>query len=157
MVDRLRGEVKMKRLAKDLMIGKFVRISEGDLICEVLDKIAEDPETMIACVVDEANRLKGLITPKGLLKAVEVREYGTIRYPFFEGPEVLHLLTSKYAREIMGAPISVKADDEIEKVINIMLDEGFYEVPVVDEEGKVIGEVNYFGIIISSVEQLKRE
>jgi len=147
----------MKRLVKDLMTEKFVRIGEKDLICVALETLAEDPETMVACVVDEADRLKGLITPKGLLKAVGVREYGTIRYPFFEGPEVLHLLTSKYVQEIMSAPISVKADDEIAKVIDIMLDEGFYEVPVVDEEGRVLGEVHFFGIILSASETLDRE
>jgi CBS domain-containing protein len=148
--------VKMKKIVKELMVEKFVKIGEKDRIYEAVEKIAEDKETMIACVVDEENRLKGVITPRELLKAVEVREYGTIRHPFFEGPEVLRLLTSKYAGDIMGAPISVKEDDEIEKAINVMLDEGFYEVPVVDRDGKIIGEINYFGIIISPIEHLKR-
>lgn len=40
----------------------------------------------------------------------------------------------------------------MEKAINIMLDKGFYEVPVVDEQGKMMGEINYFSIITSSVE-----
>lgn len=146
----------MKKIVKELMIEKFVKVNEADRIYEAVAKIAEDRETLLACVVDKENRLKGLITPKELLKAVEVREYGVIKHPFFEGPEVLHLLTSRYARDIMSAPISVKADDEIEKAINIMLDKGFYEVPVVDGEGRVIGEINYFGIITSSIEHLKK-
>lgn len=146
----------MKKIVRELMVEKFVKIGEKDPIYEAVEKIAEDKETMLACVVDEENRLKGIITPKEILKAIEVREYGTIRYPFFEGPEVLHLLTSKYAKDIMSPPVSVKPDDKVEKAINIMLDKGFYEVPVVDDEGKILGEINYFGIIISSVEYLKR-
>jgi predicted transcriptional regulator len=55
----------------------------------------------------------------------------------------------------MSAPIGVKADDEIEKAIDSMLDRVFYEVPVVDGMGKIIGEINYFGIITSSIEHLK--
>ncbi|MCK4362686.1 MAG: CBS domain-containing protein, partial [Dehalococcoidia bacterium] len=55
------------------------------------------------------------------------------------------------------APISVKADDDVEKAIVIMLDKGFYEVPVVDRVGRVIGEINYFGVITSSIEHCKRE
>lgn len=144
-------------MVKELMVEKFVKIGERERIYEAVAKIVEDRETMIACVVDEKGRLKGIITPREVLKAVELREYGVIRHPFFEGPEVLHLLTSRYARDIMGAPVSVRADDEIEKAINIMLDSGFYEVPVVDDEGRVIGEINYFGIIASSVEHLGRE
>lgn len=146
----------MKKIVRELMIEKFVKVNEADRIYEAVAKIAEDRETLLACVVDEENRLKGIITPKELLKAVEVYEYGVIRRPVFSGREVLHLLTSKYARDIMSAPISVKADDDVETAIDIMLDSGFYEVPVVDGTGKVIGEINYFGIIISSIEELKR-
>jgi len=147
----------MKRTVKDLMINRFVSISENDLIHEAVKKIAKDRATMIGCVVDEENRLKGLITPKELLKAVEVHEYGTIKPTFFEGPEVLHLLSSRYAKDIMCAPISVRENDEVQKAITLMIDEGFYEVPVVNAEGRVIGEINYFDIIASSIEHLKRE
>jgi len=147
----------MKRVVKDLMIDKFVTLHEKDLIYEAVEKIAKNRETMIGCVVDEEKRLKGLITPKDLLRVLEVRGYGTIEHPFSAGPGVLHLLTSEYARDIMCAPVSVRKNDEVHKAIDIMLDEGFYEVPVVDEEGRVIGVINYFDIIISSIDQLKRE
>jgi CBS domain-containing protein len=146
----------MKKLVRELMIRKFVKVHKDDRIYEVAARIAVDKETMLACVVDDEGRLEGVITPKELLKAVEVREFGTIRYLIFEGAELLGLLTSRYAEDIMSAPLCVKPDDEVEKAINIMLDEGFYEVPVVDEKGKVIGEINYFGILISSVEYLKK-
>ncbi len=146
----------MKKLVRELMIEKFVKVDESDRIYRVVEKIAEDKETMLACVVDEENRLKGVITPREILRAVEVREYGTIKHPFFEGARVLGLLTARYAKDIMGPPVSVKADDEIEKAIDIMLSKVFYEVPVVDDEGIIIGEINYFSIIISSVDYLKK-
>ena len=145
----------MKKLVKELMTRKFVKLNEEDLIYQAVEKIAADRETLIACVVDRDGKLKGIITPREVLKTVEVREFETVRYPFFEGAEILGLLTSKYAKDMMSAPISVREDDEVEKAINIMLDYGFYEVPVVDEEGRVLGEINYFNIIISSIEYLK--
>lgn len=145
----------MKKVVKELIIERFVKVNEKDQLYELVGKIALDRETMLGCVVDEDNRLKGVITPKELLMAVEVREFGTIRHPFFEGPRVLHILTSKYAKDIMSPAVSVKEDDEIQKAIDIMLDRGFYEVPVVDEGGRIIGEINYFGIITSCVEWLK--
>lgn len=146
----------MKKLVKELMTRKFVKLHEEDLIYQAVEKIAADRETLIACVVDRDDKLKGIITPREVLKTVEVREFETVRYPFFEGAEILGLLTSKYAKDMMSAPISVREDDEVEKAINIMLDAGFYEVPVVDKEGRVLGEINYFTIIISSIEYLKR-
>ncbi len=146
----------MKKLVKELMTRKFVKLNEEDLIYQAVEKIAADRETLIACVVDRDGKLKGIITPREVLKTVEVREFETVRYPFFEGAEILGLLTSKYAKDMMSAPISVREDDEVEKAINIMLDAGFYEVPVVDQEERVLGEINYFTIIINSIEYLKR-
>jgi len=145
----------MKKNVKDLMSSKFVKVAEQDQISQVVVKIAEDKETMLACVLDEEGRLKGIITPKEVLRAVEIREFGTIRRPFFEGPEILHILSSKYAKDIMSPPVSVKPEDSVDKAIDIMLDKGFYEVPVVDEEGKIVGLIDYFSIITSSMEYLR--
>jgi CBS-domain-containing membrane protein len=145
----------MKKNVKDLMSSKFVKVAEQDQISQVVVKIAKDKETMLACVLDEEGRLKGIITPKEVLRAVEIREFGTIRRPFFEGPEILRVLSSKYAKDIMSPPVSVKPEDGVDKAIDIMLDKGFYEVPVVDEQGKMVGVINYFSIITSSVEYLK--
>ena len=145
----------MEKIVRTLISHKFVRLAEGDLLSEVVLKIAKDKETMLACVLDKDDKLKGIITPNEILQAIELREFGTIRHPFFEGPKVLQLLTSKYAKDIMSPSVSVNSDDGVEKAINIMLDKGFYEVPVVDEQGKMIGEVNYFSIISASAEYLK--
>ena len=145
----------MKKNVKDLMSSKFVKVAEQDQISQVVVKIAEDKETMLACVLDEEGRLKGIITPKEVLRAVEIREFGTIRRPFFEGPEILHILSSKYAKDIMSPPVSVKPEDSVDKAIDIMLDKGFYEVPVVDEQGEIVGLINYFSIITSSMEYLR--
>jgi len=140
---------------RDLMLSKFVKVAEEDQISQVVIKIAEDKETMLACVLDKEGRLKGIITPKEVLRAVEIREFGTIRRPFFEGPEILRVLSSKYAKDIMSFPVSVKPEDSVDKAIDIMLDKGFYEVPVVDEQGKIVGLINYFSIITSSMEYLR--
>jgi CBS-domain-containing membrane protein len=145
----------MKKNVKDLMSSKFVEVAEEDQISQVVVKIAKDKETMLACVLDEEGRLKGIITPKEVLRAVEIREFGTIRRPFFEGPEILHVLSSKYAKDIMSSPVSVNPEDSVDKAIDIMLDKGFYEVPVVDEQGKIVGLIDYFSIITSSMEYLK--
>lgn len=145
----------MKKSVKDLISSKFVKVAEEDQLSQVVVKIAKDKETMLACVLDEEGKLKGIITPKEVLRAVEIREFGTIRRPFFEGREILRILSSKYAKDIMSSPVSVKPEDSVDKAIDIMLDKGFYEVPVVDEQEKMLGVINYFGIITSSVEYLK--
>jgi CBS domain-containing protein len=147
----------MAKLVKELMSNKFVKVYEDDQIFEAAAKVAEDRETLLACVVDKNGKLVGIITPRELLKAAEVSGYRGVRHPFFSGREALHLLSSDYARDIMSSPVSVKPDDEVQKAIDLMLYNGFYEVPVVDNKGKVIGEINYFGIIAGSMWHWKRE
>ena len=146
---------EMKKSVKELISKKFVKVKEDDQLSRVVVKIARDRETMLACVVDRENKLKGIITPRDVLRAVEIREFGAIRHPFFEGPRILHILTSKYAKDVMSPPVSVKRDDSVDKAIDIMLDKGFYEVPVVDEGEKMLGVINYFSIIAGSVDCLK--
>ena len=145
-----------KKVVEELMIRKFVAVFEDEPIYELVEKLIEDKEVMLGCVVDKDNRLKGIITPRELLEAVEVREFGHITYPFFRGPQVLHILTSKYAKDIMYPPVFVEPEDEIDKAIHIMLDRSFYEVPVVDKKGKMLGVINYFSILSNAIDYLKK-
>lgn len=146
----------MTQKVHELMIDKSVTVSEEEEIFEVANKVTKDSETLLVCVVDKENKLIGMITPKELLKAAEVCEYGKVRHPFFSGREALHLLTSDHARDIMSAPISVKPGDEVQTAIDLMLRCNLYEVPVVDKDGKVLGEINFLGIISSSVWKCSR-
>ena len=146
----------MTQKVHELMIDKSVTVSEEEEIFEVANKVTKDSETLLVCVVDKENKLIGMITPKELLKAAEVCEYGNVRHPFFSGREALHLLTSEHARDIMSAPISVKPGDEVQTAIDLMLRSNLYEVPVVDKDGKVLGEINFLGIISHSVWKCSR-
>ena len=145
----------MAKLVGDLMTTEFDKVSEDETIYEAVKKVAASRRTTIACVIDKEDKLRGLLTPRDILEALEVRKFGSVRGRFFVGPEVLHLLTSKYAKDIMSAPVSVHVSDKVEDAINTMLDHGFYELPVVDKNMKVIGEVNYFDVLIDSLEGKK--
>jgi predicted transcriptional regulator len=141
----------MKKLVKELMTDNFVKVNEDEWIYEALSQIAVSKKSMLVCVVDKEDKLCGIITPKEALRAVEVCGYDGAKHPLFSGREVLHLMTSKYAKDIMSAPVFVKTDDEAQQAIDIMIDRGFYEVPVVDDASKPIGLVTYFGIVSSSI------
>lgn len=141
----------MKRSVRELMTAEFDKVSEDEPIHEAVKKIAASRRTRIACVVDKEGKLKGLLTPRDILETLEVRDFGGVRSRFFAGHEVLHILTSKYAKDIMSAPVSVKADNEVWEAINTMLDHGFYELPVVDEHMKVMGAITYFDILVNTL------
>ena len=145
----------MKKTVGELMTTEFNAVLENAPIYEAVKKIASRKRGKIACVVDKEGKLLGLLTPRDILTAIEVLKFGGVRGHFFTGHEVLHLLTSKYAKDLMSAPISIHVKDSIEDAINTMLDHYFYELPVVDKDMKVIGEISYFDILLSSAENQK--
>jgi len=144
----------MKQVRK-LMVPQFTVVSEKDPLYIVVEKVASK-ESILACVLDKNEKIIGIITPRDLLRVIQAQGFGPGRHPYFAGQELLHFLTSKYAQDIMVAPVYLRPDDGQEKAIEIMLANKFYEVPVV-EHGKVLGMINYFNIICSSLEFLKKE
>jgi CBS-domain-containing membrane protein len=112
-----------------------------------LIKISEGGGVLVASVVDETDKLVGIITPKRLLKSAQVSEFRTSRYPSIEWGELLSSMTSSKAGDIMGPPIGVKPDDFIGDVINLMIDKNLYELPVTDRSGKLLGEIRFSSII----------
>jgi CBS domain-containing protein len=139
----------MKKLVKELMTDKFIAVGEDEWIHAAVAKVAERKDSLIVCVVDKQGKLCGIITPREILKAVELCGYGEVKHPVFSEREVVHIMTSRYAKDIMSDPVFVKPDDEVQKAIDIMIERSFYDVPVVDEAGKPIGLVNYFAVISS--------
>jgi CBS domain-containing protein len=142
----------MAKLVGELMKTECTNVLEDATIYEAVKKIAAREKGKIACVIDREGKLKGLLNPRDILQALEVREFGVTRERYFVGPEMLHLLTSKYAKDIMSSPVSVHVNESVEEAINTMLDHGFYELPVVDKETKVIGEISYFDILLDALE-----
>jgi len=142
----------MPNLVGELMPTECNLVSEDAMIYEAVKKIASRKRGKIACVVDKEGKIKGLLTPSNILKMLEVSRFGGVRDRLFAGPEVLHFLTSKYAKDIMSGPVSVHVNDGVEEAINTMLDHGFYELPVVDENMKVVGEIGFFDILSDSLE-----
>lgn len=137
----------MKKLVKELMTSDFIQVHEDEWIYEAVAKVAASKSSLLVCIVDKEGKLCGIVTPKEILKAVELCGYEEVKHPVFSEREVAHIMTSRYVKDIMSDPESVKADDEVQKAIDVMIDRGFYEVPVVDDESKPIGLIDYFSII----------
>jgi CBS domain-containing protein len=140
----------------DLMTTKYARVKANDRISNVIFKVAQDRETMVACVVDENEKLKGIITPKRLLKSVQMAVFGHSRNPSFEWGEALTSLTASRAEDIMGPPLSVTPDYSVEDAIDLMLDKSIYELPVADKNGKVLGVINFFQITENWAKDLRK-
>ena len=137
----------MKKTVESLMTSDFIKARDDELIYDVVSRVATMKNSLLVCVVDKAGKITGVVTPREILKTVEVCGYEGRRKPLFSEREVAHIMTSRYVRDIMSVPEHVKPGDDVQKAIDIMIDRGFYEVPVVDEDLNPIGLIHFFAVI----------
>lgn len=87
-------------------------------------------------VVDEANRVVGIITDR------DVRSASPSKATSLEVHEMQYLLAEVKAKDFMTPrPITVKPSDTVSEAALLMLRNHFGTLPVVDDEGKLVGIV----------------
>ena len=116
-------------------------------LVELLDKILEDTRTRHVYVVDENKKLLGvvrMITVIGVLFPLQA-----IGAEMSDPQLFSHInLDGKTVREIMKSEfISVRLDTRLQDMAAILLKEKITELPVVNENNQLIGQVNMYEII----------
>lgn len=112
--------------AGGLMHPQVFRFSTGSTVADVLDRIVSGEEDFERYrghhpyVVDANGRLVGVISLRNLLLSARNRQ-----------------LT-----EIMSAPVSVKTSATIERIEDIFDEEEFLGIPVVDDDGVLLGSIS---------------
>jgi len=104
-----------------------IKLTPSDTIREAL-RVIDTGAMKIALVVDEEGKLIGTLTD------------GDIRRGLLKGMELTDSIRDIYNNQ----PISVKISDPKEKIIELAIARRVYQIPVIDEEGRVIrlAEIN---------------
>ncbi len=134
-------KIKVKKVRKLITLHPTL-VRENAPLDQVAKDLISDPKTRAVYVVDEERHLKGIITLESIMK-----------YAFRHhlGVESVHppvkFLTAQKAEEIMVPPIYAKEEDNLEEVLGEMLKHELEELPVVDDDLKVIGDLNMLEIL----------
>ncbi|HFE63396.1 MAG TPA: CBS domain-containing protein [Caldithrix sp.] len=128
--------MKMKIVSEFQPFEDALKIDESFTIEAMVRLFVKYPQIHHLCIMDPEAHLKGLIDRKRLFKAIfshHVSESSRIH-------ELFTLLTSESAADLMIRHVlTVSPDDSIDSVIETMIRENIYEMPVVDEQKKVLG------------------
>lgn len=89
----------------------------------------------------------GIITVKELLKVLVVREEISGGKPLSTGQLFLYVSKNTTASDIMSSPISVKKSDSLEKALDKFVNYGLEELPVIDENGVIIGDLDAYELL----------
>jgi len=127
-------------------------VKEDDSLLKVAEEIARDPRTRSVYVVDKSGKLKGIIPVIELIQYLYY-EYIPQEYVFYHFP--LALSGKPIARDIMIPPVYVYDRDSITDALKKLFKNNLKEIPVVDENMKIIGDLNILELISAWIEVYK--
>lgn len=99
-------------------------------------------------VVDAEGRLKGIVGLVDVLKGVAVRQGIPLNGNSFKSPfKLLQYSAAARAGDLMRPPLSVTVEVSFQAAMEKMVARSVTELPVVDAEGRVIGDLNAFELL----------
>lgn len=130
------------------------RVAPDAPISRVIETLLDRPESRVAHVVDAAGRLLGTVSWRSVLRASGAR-MGVRDDGLFSLVRLFRELRHDRARDLMRPPTSVGLEDTLRDVLLRM--ERFHEndLPVVDAEGRFLGEVNGMRVMRIALETFR--
>ncbi len=138
-------------VAKDIMTAEVITVTKDTAVAEVAQLLTENKVSGLP-VVDQEGRVIGMVSEGDLIyqdKKLHTPAFleilGGVIY--LENPQRLgqdlSKMTAVKAGEIMTVkPYTVKEDATVEDIATIMVERQINRVPVVDNEGKLLGIVS---------------
>ena len=144
----------MKKITVGEFLQKFenpfqtVIVGEGNTILEVLEKMLTEKEERVVYVVDEDNRLQGIITTGKLAQHFFHEEISPSR-GFHPSSSILHYLTAEQAKDIMERDVVYCTEEEtLESAVAKMFGKRVKKtIPVVDNEMHIVDALNIITIM----------
>ncbi len=132
----------------ELIVNNPAIVKEDTPIHEMLKSIIKDTRSRHAYVVNKNNKLVGSIRINNVIQYLFP---ATILKEQQNSPKVgsfMDYLNAKVASDIMSmCPNYVFKDTPLDKMVDIMIDDKSNELPIVNKNMEVIGEVNILEVI----------
>ncbi len=152
----------MKELfAKDIMTKKVITINRDSTVGD-LAKLLIKKKISGVPVVDEKNAIVGIITEGDIiLKESSLPLPISFSFSFMNKYDTYAKSTEEYLKtkveEVMTRTVrTVREDEPLSKVVNIMLNNKINRVPVLDKENKLVGIITRANIIESILKSEKK-
>ena len=137
------------------MAGKVVEpatVRSDASLRDAVMAIIKDSETRKVYVVDDQGKLVGTITLETLLRhagyRMGVRETGMTSFL-----RMLAEMSNDKVHDIMAKPIRVRKDELLVNVTKLMVENHLNDLPVVDNQDKLVQELNGLDILKLSAKQ----
>lgn len=133
-------------------------VREETPIIQVLEMLVKDPLTHVVYVVDGTGKLKGVIGDKEVLQWLAFQAEGKVPKGlsyFDKTVDTLIFAMGTQARHFMGPSKAVKTKDNLVNALDTMLASGQEELPVVDNNNVVIGDLSCLEVIYGMLKTIQ--
>lgn len=137
--------LKVKEVYKTFTLKPPI-VSEDSSIKGIINTLLKDPQSRSIYVVDKNGKLTGIITTLIILKVTNILrgKKSILKDDVFNA---IKIAKAKKAKDILHPPIYVYESSKILDVLETMSRENIQELPVIDRDKRVIGDLNCLEIL----------
>jgi len=133
----------------------WISVPERTPLQEVVTRLAREPELRAIFLVDSHQRFAGTIRRADLLKWLYFQLFGKLGVEKGSTGEILHLSFATKAKDLARGDwryFGVKPSDTIQIALERMVAYGDAIIPVLDNEGKILGDLRVTEILMKALE-----
>lgn len=149
MTDKQIEEIRVRDILREQRQGEPATVTEDDRLRKAVDAMIENPETRKAYVLNGEGKLIGTITLETLMRHVGycfgVRKPGITSFL-----KMLAEISDDRVGEAMTKSVKVLEDEMLTNVTKLMVENHLNDLPVVDDEDRLVGELNGLDILRES-------
>ena len=130
-------------------------VPENTSLEDVITKFALEPSIRGAFLTDSRGRLAGVITRVDLLKRTRLQLYGGKGRHEIRPWEFFRIVDAKKAKDLVrsyGKELTVRETDNLQTALDKMLDYEEDVIPVIDKEGKILGDLRLSEVLLKALE-----
>lgn len=133
----------------------FLAMPESALLEEVADRFAHEPYVRAIFLIDSRKRFTGMLRRIDLLKWIYLQLFGKTAGQKASTGEVLRLTFAQKAKDLArgdSTSMGVKPSDTLQTAMNQMIAYGEAILPVLDDEGKILGDIRVTDVLLKAQE-----
>ncbi len=137
-------------LADVTNVAEAATVPQTATLRQAVEAMIEDNATRKVYVVDEERRLIGTITLETLMRhsgyLLGVRKTGMTSFI-----RMLAEISDDKVKDVMTKPVKVSSDELLVNVTKLMVENHLNDLPVVDDKGRLVAELNGLYILKASM------
>jgi len=148
-------DIKTVADAQTSLVKDAPMVKKSAKVHEAVQALINNPNSRAVYVVDDNEKLLGTISYRSLMRASSAR-FGIRKDGFFSFVQYLKDMLMENVDSLMRKPTPVTNDTKLKNALELMEETRQNDLPVVDNEGRLIGELSGIEIMKLGIDVLKK-